>query len=68
MSDLRLYRLVDKEGNPGDYLYAQHEYSEAEQDAADDGHAIVALIFEWADTELVWTPDGSTTWPEGSDT
>ena len=31
-----------------------------------NGHAVTCLVYEMADNTLVWTPDGSDTWPSPS--
>ena len=55
------YQLVDAFGKEQDEVY--ETYIEA-TDAADvGGFAIIELQFEFIGTELVYTPDGSGTWP-----
>ena len=55
------YGLVDRDNNErGDY----DTYDDAVEDAKElGGYAVVEYQFEFADSELVWTPDGSTRWP-----
>jgi hypothetical protein len=53
------YVLVDKQGIEGDWEYETFQEAQA---AADD-RAIIMRTYEYDDSELVWTPDGSNTWP-----
>lgn len=66
MSEIRRYVLVDEDDNEQDYEY--DSYRAALDAAREYGCAIVARTYEYADSELVWTPDGGDTWPpeEGS--
>jgi len=61
MSEIRRYVLVDSEDNEQDYEYS--DWFEAARDAEERNYAVVARIYTFADSELVWTPDGSNTWP-----
>lgn len=61
MSEIRRYVLVDEDDNEQDHEYDRYE--DAEREATMQGFAIVARTYEYADSELVWTPDGSDTWP-----
>uniref|UniRef100_UPI003F493914 hypothetical protein n=1 Tax=Pseudonocardia sp. CA-138482 TaxID=3240023 RepID=UPI003F493914 len=63
MSDVRRYVLVDsKDREVGSTEYDQ--YREAVSAAErHEGVAVVEYVYEFADSELVWTPDGSTIWP-----
>ena len=54
------YRLVDKEGQAEDHIY--ESYDEAVE-AARRTRAVEELQFEFHDSELVYTPDGSDEWP-----
>ena len=58
------YRLIDRSGNAGDYLF--NTLAEA-REANDGEQAIEALIFEFSDSELVETPDGGDVWPPQDD-
>lgn len=57
------YVLVDTDDNEQDYEYDEHEYDEAEAEAYRTGCAVIARVFEYEDSELVWTPNGSNIWP-----
>lgn len=61
MSEIRQYILVDESDNEGTAIYS--DYDEALEDARRYGHAVVAQVYEYTDSELVWTPDGGDTWP-----
>ena len=58
------YRLIDRSGTAGDYLF--DTLTDA-RDANDGEHAIEAVIFEFSDTDLVETPDGGDVWPPAKD-
>lgn len=59
---IRTYVLVDRSGS-----YVSEEMDtleEAKDEAEDRGHvAVVEFQYEFTDSELVWTPDGSNIWP-----
>lgn len=59
-AEILRYVLVDRDDNEGDYEYTT--LAEAKADAGDD-HAVVERTYTYDDSELVWTPDGSDTWP-----
>jgi len=68
MSEVRRYLLIEPDGEQfSGYLYDEREYPAAERDARANGCAIRAYVYEYADTEVVWTPDGSDTWPPEPD-
>jgi len=54
------YRLVDRNDRELDTLY--DDAQEAIADAGED-YAVIELSFEYADSELIYTPDGRDTWP-----
>jgi phage I-like protein len=58
------YVIVNDDGREHDY---EHETLEAAIDVATcKGSAVVARTYTFDDSELVWTPDGSDTWPPDS--
>lgn len=61
MSEIRKYVLVDKDDHELDDEY--DTLDKAQLDAARSGCAVVARVYEYSDSELVWTPDGSNVWP-----
>lgn len=65
MATITRYALVDRNNEEsGDF----DTYAEAEEAAKREGDvAVVAVEFEYSDTCLVWTPDGSVTWPPTND-
>ena len=65
---IRVYRLIDEAGHAAEQVYESPEYPKAEMEARSAGHAIEALIYELADVELVWTPNGEVTWPPEEET
>lgn len=60
MSEIRKYVLVDEHDLEGDYEYESFE--EAKR-AAGSEYAITERIYEYADQELVSTPNGEDRWP-----
>jgi hypothetical protein len=60
MAHISRYVLVSKGNQEGDHEY--EEYDEAVEAAGDD-HAVIERQYEYADSELVWTPNGGDTWP-----
>ena len=65
MISIRRYVLVDRDNNEG--LHEYRRYDKAETDAQLLGHAVVARIYEFTDSELVFTPDDSDIWPPSED-
>ena len=64
MAEIRQYVLLDENEDPvGSYVHNQHEYPDALREAERTVSAIVAYICEFSDTETVFTPDGSHSWP-----
>lgn len=65
MSEIRKYILVDRNDEEvGDYF---DDFDAAKRAAASDC-AVVAHVFEYADQELVWTPNGDQgSWPPDDD-
>lgn len=63
MGDITRYALVGPGGEQGD-----HEY-DTENDAIgaalleSEPHAVIAVVYTFDDTDLVWTPDGGDVWP-----
>ncbi len=55
------YVLVRRDDTEEDYEYEDLE--EAKSVAARWGLAVIERQYEFSDTDLVWTPDGSGTWP-----
>lgn len=60
MASISRYVLVDREDHEQDYEF--EDFDEAVE-AAGDTHAVVERQYEYADSELVWTPDGGDQWP-----
>lgn len=60
MASIERYVLVDRNGYEKDHEY--ESFDEARHDAGDD-HAVIERVYEYDDSSLVWTPDGSGTWP-----
>jgi hypothetical protein len=65
MATITKYVVCDREGQADGWEYDSFE--DAKAAALTDGSAVVAREYEYADEELVWTPDGSTTWPPDED-
>ena len=63
MSDIRRYVLVDLNDVEQDYEY--ESFDEAKSTAAKLGdHAVIERVYEYADSGLVWTPNGEyASWP-----
>ncbi len=55
------YVLVDRDDHEQDHEY--ESYDEAQQDAHDQDCAVICRSYVYDDSELVWTPDGSSSWP-----
>ena len=58
---IRRYVLVNKDDEEGDYEYT--ELDEAKRDAARLGCAVIARVYAYDDSELMWTPTGENVWP-----
>lgn len=65
MSEIRRYVLVGADNVEDDYEY--ESYQEAYESARRRNMAVIARVYVYDDSELVWTPDGSDTWPPGED-
>lgn len=61
MTDIRKYVLVGRDDVEQDYEYLN--YQEAEENARRQDCAVIARTYTYEDSDLVWTPDGSDTWP-----
>ncbi len=60
MAEITRYVLVDRADQEGDYEY---DLMQEAIDAADADHAVIERHYVYDDSELVWTPDGSDSWP-----
>ena len=60
-AEIRRYVLVDRNNNEEDYEYV--DYGGAYQAACRRNMAVVERIYEYADSRLIWTPDGGSVWP-----
>lgn len=66
MSEIRKYVIVGPDNGEdfGDYDL----FDDAQTEAIRRGDsAVIARIYEFADSELVWAPDGADTWPPTDD-
>lgn len=61
MSTISRYVLVDANDNEQDHEY--DDYAAAESAAEEQGCAVIERRYEYSDSELVWTPNGSLSWP-----
>tara|TARA_Y100000310_G_scaffold200101_2_gene200106 strand:+ start:122 stop:316 length:195 start_codon:yes stop_codon:yes gene_type:complete len=61
---IRKYVLIDRDDQSRDEEYDSFE--DAKAVAERTGCAVVERQYEYADSELVWTPDGANTWPPKS--
>lgn len=61
MSSITRYVISDAAGQEGAFEY--ESLAEAKADASDRGAAVVERTYAYEDSELVWTPDGSKSWP-----
>lgn len=62
MANIERYVIVDENDQEDDYTY--NTFAEAHAAAATRGRcAIIARIYEYTDTELVWTSTGADVWP-----
>lgn len=60
MAEISRYVLVDRDDNERDHEY--DTYQEAVNAAGSD-YAVIERHYVYDDSELVYTPDGSDTWP-----
>jgi hypothetical protein len=60
VSEIRTYTLVDQDNHD---LDTEYDTLDEAIRAAEPGQAVVAQVYEWTDSELVWTPDGGNVWP-----
>ena len=60
MSTITRYVLVDRDDHEGGWEYT--ELAEAIKDVG-SSCAVIAREYEYSDSEVVWTPDGSGVWP-----
>lgn len=65
MATITRYVLVDRNDVEGNVEY--EDMAEA-IDICDDDHAVIERTYEYADSEVVYTPDGSNVWPPKPDT
>ena len=61
MSEILRYVLVDKDDHEQDFEY--QTLDEAIRDGAKYGMAVIEHTYVWDDSSLMWTPNGSDTWP-----
>ena len=61
MTEIRRYVLVDKEDNEEEYEYDRYVDALTATVGRMDV-AIIARTYEYTESELVWTPDGSHVW------
>lgn len=61
MSEIRRYVVVDRDDNEEDFEYESFE--DAKSSASRSGGAVICRTYVYDDHELVWTPDGSSSWP-----
>lgn len=66
-AEISRYVLVGLDDMEGDVEYPTMEEAKIEalrlSGAGQGQYAIVAHMYEYADTELIWTPDGESVWP-----
>jgi len=55
------YVLVDQDDREEDYEFDY--FQDAKTEAARIGKAVAVRTYVYEDSELIWTPDGSDTWP-----
>ena len=67
MVEIRRYVLVDRNDHEGPEEYANLDEAINAAQVLGEGEAVIARVYEYTDSELVWTPDGSDTWPPGTD-
>ena len=60
MAEILRYVVVDDSGVEGDWEYDKHDEAVS---AAGSESAVIQRTYIYDDSELVWTPDGSQTWP-----
>ena len=63
MSEIRKYVLVSADDSEYSNEYDESEYLDAVREAARLGCAVIARVYEYSDSELIWTPDGGSIWP-----
>ncbi len=62
MAEIQTFVLVDRDDVERDWEYKT--FGEAMDTARNESDvAIIARTYEYTDSKLVWTPDGSDTWP-----
>lgn len=61
MSAILRYVLVDRDDTEHDYKY--DDFAEAKRAGSEQDCAVIERTYEYNDSDLVWTPDGSSTWP-----
>lgn len=61
MAEILRYVTIDKDGEDGEDEFETAR--EAIEAARRIGGAVMMRTYEYADSELVWTPDGGDTWP-----
>jgi hypothetical protein len=61
MAQIERYVLVTSDDQELDHEYESFE--EAMGDALEQGCAVIERVYEYSDSTLVWTPDGSDRWP-----
>lgn len=61
MSTISRYVVVDTDDTEGDREYVTLD--EAIEWARPLGAAVIERVYAYDDSSLVWTPDGSDTWP-----
>ena len=65
MSSILHWYVVDSDG---DLTGPFTDYAEAERRARQGSAAVEEYTYEYAESQIVWTPDGSNVWPPNSDT
>ena len=61
MSEILRYVLEDSTGLEEEYEY--ESFNEARESAEKSDMAVIERSYVFDDSYVVWTPDGSTTWP-----
>ena len=57
------YVLVNRDNQEQDTEYDEFSYDEAVAEAEKLGFAVIERHYTFDDSELVWTPNGSSSWP-----
>lgn len=65
MSEITRYVLVDRDDHEQDYEYETLDGARVPCDGEE--FAIIERTYTYDDSELVWTPNGATTWPPTTD-